>query len=48
MTTPDLPATCDIAVVGAGAAGLLAAIQAARVAPELDVVAFDGQTKLGK
>ena len=37
----------DIAVVGAGAAGLMAAIQAARHAPELSVVALDGARKLG-
>ncbi len=48
MSSTSLPAHCDIAVVGAGAAGLLAAIQAARLAPELDVVALDGQAKLGK
>jgi predicted Rossmann fold flavoprotein len=37
----------DIAVVGAGAAGLMAAIQAGRQAPELSVVALDGARKLG-
>ncbi len=37
----------DIAVVGAGAAGLMAAIQAARLAPELSVAALDGARKLG-
>jgi len=37
----------DIAVVGAGAAGLMAAIQAARAAPSLSVVAVDGARRLG-
>ncbi len=37
----------DIAVVGASAAGLFAAIHAARSAPGARVVAFDGATKLG-
>ncbi len=35
------------AVVGAGAAGLMAAIAAARAAPGLDVVALDGAARLG-
>ena len=48
MSSPPLPSHCDIAVVGTGAAGLLAAIQAARLAPELDVLTLDGQAKLGK
>jgi predicted Rossmann fold flavoprotein len=37
---------CDLAVVGAGAAGLMAAIQASRTAP-LRIVAFDGARTLG-
>ena len=37
----------DIAVVGAGAAGLMAAIQAARAEPALNVVALDSQARLG-
>ncbi len=37
----------DIAVVGASAAGLFAAIWAARTAPKARVVAFDSATKLG-
>lgn len=37
----------DIAVVGAGAAGLFAAIWAARTRPDLSVVALDGAAKLG-
>jgi predicted Rossmann fold flavoprotein len=36
-----------IAVVGAGAAGLMAAIQAARHAPDCRVVALDGATRIG-
>jgi hypothetical protein len=37
----------DIAVIGAGAAGLTAAIFARRTAPEARVVAFDGAPKIG-
>jgi hypothetical protein len=37
----------DIAVIGAGAAGLMAAISAARRAPGSRVVAFDGAPRLG-
>lgn len=37
----------DLAIVGAGAAGLMAAIQAARTAPGLRVVALDGARTLG-
>ncbi len=37
----------DIAVVGAGAAGLMAAIQAARAAPAARVIALDGARTLG-
>src|SRR6187431_2157241 len=36
-----------IAVIGAGAAGLMAAITAARAAPRARVVALDGATRLG-
>ena len=36
-----------VAVVGAGAAGLMAAITAARSAPQLHVVALDGAPRLG-
>ncbi len=36
-----------IAVVGAGAAGLMAAIAAARATPHVPVVAFDGAPRLG-
>jgi predicted Rossmann fold flavoprotein len=48
MASSSVPASCDIAVVGAGAAGLLAAIQAARIDPALSVLALDSQEKLGK
>jgi len=37
----------DIAVIGAGAAGLTAAIFAKRTAPDARVVAFDGAPKIG-
>lgn len=36
-----------LAVIGAGAAGLMAAITAARQAPDLEVIAFDGAARLG-
>ncbi len=39
--------TCDIAIIGAGAAGLMAAIHAARTAPDARVVALDGAVRLG-
>ena len=43
-----IPARADIAVVGAGAAGLMAAIQAGRHAgKELSIVALDGAARLG-
>ena len=41
------PATSDVAVVGAGAAGLATAIFAARRQPELRIVALDGAPRLG-
>ena len=47
MTIDHGDARIDIAIVGAGAAGLFAAIHAARAAPDLRVVAFDGAKKLG-
>ncbi len=37
----------DLAIVGAGAAGLASAIFAARRAPQATIVAFDGATRLG-
>lgn len=39
--------TADIAVIGAGAAGLMAAYWAAKTNPRLRVIALDGATKLG-
>lgn len=51
MATHDRPQDCDIAVVGAGAAGLMAAIWAGRTAREggrnLRILALDGAAKLG-
>lgn len=41
------PETVDLAVVGAGAAGLMAAIQAGRAGPGLRVVALEGARKVG-
>jgi predicted Rossmann fold flavoprotein len=38
---------CDLAIVGAGAAGLMAAASAGRAAPELRVVCVDGARKPG-
>jgi predicted Rossmann fold flavoprotein len=47
----SLPATCDVLVIGAGAAGLFAATWAGRAAPaagrRLSLVAVDGARKLG-
>lgn len=43
MTTTQ----ADIVIVGAGAAGLMAAIVAARTAPDARIVALDGARKLG-
>ena len=40
-------ADVDIAVVGAGAAGLMAAVHAARTSPALRVVAMAGAHRLG-
>src|SRR5215204_6446053 len=42
-----LPDTCDVAVVGAGAAGLAAGIFARRANPALDVAVLDGAVKPG-
>ena len=44
--TPSHPPV-DIAIIGAGAAGLFAAIWAARESPTLQVVAIDGARTLG-
>jgi predicted Rossmann fold flavoprotein len=38
---------CDVAIVGAGAAGLTAAIFARRAHPDLRIVALDGAPKIG-
>ncbi len=45
----SLPAVrrADLAIIGAGAAGLMAAIQAGRSAPGLRIVALDGAARLG-
>src|SRR5258706_3855496 len=43
----DLPTSCDVAVVGAGAAGLATAIFARRAAPSLHVLVLDGALKPG-
>jgi predicted Rossmann fold flavoprotein len=42
-----LPPSCDVAIVGAGAAGLAAAIFARRAAPARTVVLLDGAVKPG-
>jgi len=47
MNSPAEPEPVDLAVVGAGAAGLFCAIHAARTNPGLRVVALDGAKKLG-
>lgn len=47
MTGSGNQAPVDIAVVGAGAAGLMTAIAAARAAPDLCIVALDGARRLG-
>lgn len=39
--------SCDVAIIGAGAAGLMAAIQAARADPTRRVIALDGARSLG-
>jgi hypothetical protein len=39
--------TCDVVIVGAGAAGLMAAIWAGRTHPEKSIVLLDGARKLG-
>ncbi len=45
---PSIPASADVAIVGAGAAGLFAAVWAGRTAAAGSrVVAFDGARKLG-
>lgn len=39
--------SADIAIVGAGAAGLMAAIWAGRTNPDLEIIALDGARRLG-
>lgn len=49
--TPDLtvpPQTCDIAVIGGGAAGMMAAIAAASQGHRPDVAILEGQERLGR
>lgn len=43
----EVPSRCDVAVVGAGAAGLATAIFARRQDPTLDVLVLDGAAKPG-
>jgi predicted Rossmann fold flavoprotein len=43
----DLSPSCDVAIVGAGAAGLAAAIFARRASPSLNVLLLDGAVKPG-
>ncbi len=45
--TPGETKAADLAIVGAGAAGLMAAIQAARAAPGLRIALLDGARTLG-
>jgi predicted Rossmann fold flavoprotein len=45
--TPTLPARCDVAIVGAGAAGLMTALHARRGTPPPRVVLLDGAAKPG-
>ena len=43
----DLSSSCDVAIVGAGAAGLATAIFARRASPTLNVLVLDGAVKPG-
>lgn len=43
----DSKPVCDVAIVGAGAAGLATAIFAARTNPDLQILLFDGAKKIG-
>ncbi len=47
MPEPDLPSSCDIAIVGAGAAGLATAIFARRTDPSRTVLLLDSARKPG-
>jgi hypothetical protein len=42
-----MSASCEIAVIGAGAAGLMAAIQAGRRKPDAPIIVLDGAKKIG-
>ena len=44
---PEMPHSCDVAIVGAGAAGLATAIFARRAAAARSVVVLDGATRPG-
>ena len=48
MSSPAEPEPVDLAIVGAGAAGLFCAIHAARANPDLRVVALDGAGRYEK
>ncbi|MEO8197906.1 MAG: aminoacetone oxidase family FAD-binding enzyme [Thermoanaerobaculia bacterium] len=47
LPTPERVDLADLVVIGAGAAGLMAAIQAAREAPGLRILVLDGARSLG-
>lgn len=47
MSSPADTEAVDLAIVGAGAAGLFCALHAARTAPGLKIIALDGAKKLG-
>ncbi len=47
VPTPLNTTTCDLAIVGAGAAGLFASIWAGLSNPELSIIAVDGARKIG-
>ncbi|MCO5204294.1 MAG: NAD(P)/FAD-dependent oxidoreductase [Anaerolineae bacterium] len=46
-TRSETPSAVDIAIIGGGAAGLMAAIWAGRTAPQQRIVVLDGAHKLG-
>ncbi|MEZ4864124.1 MAG: aminoacetone oxidase family FAD-binding enzyme [Caldilineaceae bacterium] len=47
IQSTSLPAFADVAIIGAGAAGLMAAIWAGRAHPQRTIVVLDGARKLG-
>ena len=47
MSELSLPRQVDVAIIGGGAAGLMAAICCARTNPEISIVILDGARKLG-